>query len=272
MTKEMIIEELRNRGYEAKELDISKNGVKMDGIAVKTSDDTSAVFYLQALISYAKKNNMPFSAIVDAIIEQADCGHVSRFKEKLTDKEYVLNNIFVGLQSCADPDILMKPTEYGNIMSYLYVRDDESNKDENYTAKVRDGFLDSLGISEDEAWKRALSNTKADTVLVSMTEFMREAGCIVEDPSTLPLFILTNKSRHFGAAALLNKEKLAAFGQEQATNKFIVLPSSIHEVLIIPYRNGDPDPSFFSNIIPIINQNEVKPEEWLSDHAYIVEV
>lgn len=52
---------------------------------------------------------------------------------------------------------------------------------------------------------------------------------------------------------------------------FFILPSSTHETLVIP-DNGAFDYRVLEDMVQTINENEVAPEERLSDHVYHYDV
>ena len=80
------------------------------------------------------------------------------------------------------------------------------------------------------------------------------------------LFVLTNSIRNFGAAAILYEHRLEGIGDYFKENYF-VLPSSVHEVIMIPEskaaRQND-----LSAIVKEVNETQVQKEEVLSDHVY----
>ena len=51
----------------------------------------------------------------------------------------------------------------------------------------------------------------------------------------------------------------------------VVLPSSIHEMLILPYDDSI-DMDVMSEMVREINATQVSPEERLTDQAYLIEV
>lgn len=59
--------------------------------------------------------------------------------------------------------------------------------------------------------------------------------------------------------------------KKHGVDKLVCLPSSVHEMIILPYEeNGDME--VLNNMVAEINQNEVEPEERLTDRAYILTV
>lgn len=82
----------------------------------------------------------------------------------------------------------------------------------------------------------------------------------------LPLYVLTNSSGVFGSACLLDTAVLDAFA-EKAGSDFLVFPSSIHEVLLLPDA-PDLDYDGLHEMIGKINLEAVLPEDRLSDSLY----
>lgn len=81
----------------------------------------------------------------------------------------------------------------------------------------------------------------------------------------LPMYVLTNEQRLYGAACLLYEEFSACLSQTQSN--FYVIPSSIHEVLLVPATKGM-IPEAFNQMVQNVNETQLLPEEILSDHAY----
>ena len=180
----------------------------------------------------------------------------------LFDRDFILNSIFVGLQKVSTEDIEKKLCEdFEGIESYLYIRG-EADREGSYSIKVSKAVLDRANISEVEAWEQAQTNTEAETSLESM-EYSEDM-----DEMT-PFFIISNKSKVKGASAILNKKVLAEFGERYHTNKIVVLPSSVHEMLLVPYTE-EIDLDTFSDMVGQVNSSEVDPTEQLVDRAFII--
>lgn len=104
--------------------------------------------------------------------------------------------------------------------------------------------------------------------LMNMAVLLKE---LYIDPASLlsldfPMYVLTNTERLNGAASLLYEgqlEKLAKILGEE----YYVLPSSIHEVIIVP-KSKVVDKNDLSHMVNEINQEHLQREEVLSNHAY----
>ncbi|MCI8569745.1 MAG: hypothetical protein HFJ11_07240 [Bacilli bacterium] len=80
------------------------------------------------------------------------------------------------------------------------------------------------------------------------------------------MFVLTNQGMRYGASALACPgvmEKISRLFPEG----FYILPSSIHEVLIVP-KDGELVPKELGNLVREVNQIEVSSDEVLSDRVY----
>jgi len=80
------------------------------------------------------------------------------------------------------------------------------------------------------------------------------------------MYVLTNESGLHGAACILYKRPLSLFGKK-INRDFYVLPSSVHEVIIVP-KFSDLRKEDLSCMVRDINKTGVSPEEVLSDNVY----
>lgn len=79
----------------------------------------------------------------------------------------------------------------------------------------------------------------------------------------IPMYVLSNDKQVFGAGAILYDgmyEKL-----EKIVGDFIVIPSSVHETIIVPSIYDSP---YITSMIREVNETVVAPEEVLSNRPY----
>ena len=84
-----------------------------------------------------------------------------------------------------------------------------------------------------------------------------------QDPK---MYVMTNESKINGAAAMIFTDKIDEFANEQQTN-FFILPSSVHEVLLIP-DTGEINVNELEDMVKSVNRTQVSPDEVLSDNVY----
>lgn len=274
MTREMIITELKNRGYNAEAQTNIKNGVAFEGIRIMASSNVAPVIYTDDILRRAEEENKNLDEVVSAIIGiyEANCSIDFDINE-LFDREFVLSHLYIGLQKESTEELIKRGCDLEGIESYLYIRRDR-NEGEGYSVKLNEGILERANITEKEAWRSAEYNTNRETKIQSMASVMAELygmDDFEEFEGLTPLYVISNECKMKGASAILNKEALAQFARSHNTEDIIIIPSSIHEMLLVPYIE-DMDLDYFSAMVREVNNTEVRPEERLTDRAYIVTV
>ena len=84
------------------------------------------------------------------------------------------------------------------------------------------------------------------------------------------MWVLTNKERVFGASALLYDNQLEKVA-EKIKEDFYILPSSIHEVIIVPKKYGAPK-DYMVKMVREINGENLDMEERLADNVYFYSI
>lgn len=87
-----------------------------------------------------------------------------------------------------------------------------------------------------------------------------------ESESSMPLYVLTNRERIFGASAMLYSDKVRKLAEELNTD-LLILPSSVHEVLLLPDDKAQ-NYDFYRQMVSEVNRTQVDPEEVLSFNLY----
>ena len=97
-------------------------------------------------------------------------------------------------------------------------------------------------------------------------EFSFSANLSLCPPDSPPFYVLTNSCGINGAVCMLYPQVLKNFA-EGMEHDILILPSSIHEVLLLPDENDVPY-EHLSNLVTSINQSEVPSHERLSNQVY----
>ena len=87
-----------------------------------------------------------------------------------------------------------------------------------------------------------------------------------EDEPSFPMYVLTNASRYYGASVLLLKKELSKISQ--SLGNLIILPSSLHELIVLPENQYTGDCEACAEMVKNVNTSVVLPEDYLSDHVY----
>lgn len=102
-------------------------------------------------------------------------------------------------------------------------------KRENGIIPIKKGFLEQLGVTEEYIFNKAKRNT-------FYPDNIRVLNPAKEDP--FDMYIITNKDCLFGAAMIANKIMMKVFADEIIGEDFWVIPSSVHECILLPNMDG----------------------------------
>ena len=137
------------------------------------------------------------------------------------------------------------------------------------TILIHNYQLDYWNITVDRLYSDAHNNTcrLLPYRLYDMYDFIKEkAGVDTLSGNISSACILTNTSNSNGAACILYEGLIKEVSRKLKSN-LILIPSSIHEFIIIPtdtYDNLD----YYSKLVKEVNEAYVQDDELLSDHAY----
>ncbi len=88
------------------------------------------------------------------------------------------------------------------------------------------------------------------------------------EESSVPMYVLSNRQQYFGGACIRYPNVLKEISQSLVQDKLYILPSSIHEVILVPASQAD-NPAELAKIVQEVNLTEVAPDEVLSDSIYL---
>lgn len=87
------------------------------------------------------------------------------------------------------------------------------------------------------------------------------------DKMDVPMYVLTNYKRYYGAACIAYPyvmERIADMLQDD----YYIIPSSVHEILFVSKKECI-DSNRLNRIIEDVNWTQVEDEDWLSNHTYL---
>lgn len=156
-----------------------------------------------------------------------------------------------------------------------------ADKDSSAHTKIYNNLMDMWKISKDELFAQAFENVKSNDqpVLSSMFDvldtFYADSNVVpnmleTDEPVELgpdaAMFVLANESRNFGAVSIVCPGVAEKIG-ELFPQGYYVLPSSLHETLIIP-KSPEMNPKALGEMVRDVNRDVVSKEEILSDRVY----
>lgn len=140
------------------------------------------------------------------------------------------------------------------------------------TVTVTRDMIRAWNTTFDEVIQIAKANTFNEThTFKSMKEVIAEIMGIpveeMDDDNEVSMYVLANISQTNGAIKICDTNAMMGIANKLNAD-LLVLPSSIHEVIIIP-KNDDTDIDYLSSMVDSINGDVVDEQDVLSDHVYV---
>lgn len=257
--REKIIRILEERGYKVRSHDVVKNGITFRGITIGEGNILPTIYLEQ----FENRNDL--EEVAEEIIEMCEEGLNTLPTLSVKDFmnwDYVKSKLQLCIQRKGNEDIVKR--DFLDLEEYVRVNVFDSG-----TFKVRPEHLDKLGITEEELFDAAWDCTAPTVEVHDMMQMLEELGYGIVTEEQIPelsMIVATNKSRMFGAIAMKAVDKLAEIADRYETD-LVILPSSIHEVLLHPVKE---DTNFLEldAMVREVNATQVAPEEVLSNNAY----
>ena len=288
--KDFLPERYENANVSINEV-IKNNDTKLYGLTIRTEDQTIApTLYLEDYFKeYESGKSMDF--VLDHIAGIYDEASVNgldidtkEMVDKITNYEETKGKIVprvVNRESNEERLKNMPHTDMGDLAVTYHV-DLGNSEDGQMSVAVSNEMLNKYGVSVEEMHEKACENMKEispatfETMVETLANLMipgyedmdpeekKEARAQFEMPDP-GMYVLSNDSKAFGAAAILDTDTMDKI--EAEVGEFYILPSSVHETLIVPIREGM-ELKDLEAMVQEVNATQVAPNEVLSDHVY----
>lgn len=278
------IKEILGDGYNTEIRTVSKNnGIILTGISIsRIGDSVSPLFYLND--SYTQMEDIKTDA-EDVARKIVNCfrGHgnlpaaTHLSVNVLHDFEQVKGKVMFKLINTRSNECLLRqvpnmPYLDLSIVFYLYMGEDEEGM---MTAQLNNEHFALWEVDVQTLYRNALQNMQRvmPAVIKSMKEIMNSLRMVCEEESNedereeaTPFHVLTTASGINGAVCMLYPGVLAGFA-EQRGKDIIIIPSSVHELLLMEDVEGM-DYKELVDLVRLINATEVAHEDVLSGNIY----
>ena len=146
-------------------------------------------------------------------------------------------------------------------MAVLYYLLVEGPDHEPGCIRVSWNMLGDWGVAEDLLYRDALENSRK---MLGERLFCFDQDT-EEEGEKSGMMVLSNEKNYFGASVILYSEEIRRVSEKLGQDLFI-LPSSVHEVILLPAEGQDPDA--LRATVRRINETEVRTEDVLTDSVY----
>ncbi len=267
---------------------------ELQGISIRPLNaDTAPSVYLEDYYTEFQ-NGKEISQIAKEIVDLSNRRklNVHIIMENLLDYEWVKQRLRVKLINYERNMKLLRSVPHEKMLDLAVVPFILLSKGaEIMSITVNNQLLNGWEISKDEMLKRAKENTmKMEPVIVEkmtdvilrmiLNEFRSMAsegkecekeeflnGIIGTNTGRNEMYILTNQDKCNGAFSAFQTKNLSDLADHIGVDKLYILPSSIHEAIVVP-ANGI-DGNQLEEMVYSVNRTEVNAEDFLSDEVYV---
>ena len=263
------------------------NGVVLDAIVLhKQSEQVSPCLYLNHYYEQYKQGVTEAEIIEDILnVVNENKGEVeqqSLITSEIRDFSKVSDLICYRLVNAKMNEALLKTVPHKKfldlaIVYYVVCKTDEDGIG---TILVENSFFEEWDCSLNELHEKAVENTMRifPPQIRSMEEVIsgmmgREEEVSESCDGSTRMYVASNSMNLHGAAVTLYPNLLRNFfhGLKRKAKGLVILPSSIHEQIIIPYTEHMEVDSLKA-MVKEINSTQVEKEEVLSDSVYVYSV
>ena len=276
------VEKRAGENYRVKLNDVMKNnGVVLRGITLMQDDSNiSPTIYLNPYYDAYENGDTTLGTVIDEVIDTYERNKINRSIDMkfFLNYETVRSRIIFKLINTEKNRELLRDVPYipFHDLSIVFQCLVSEERFGNASILIHNVHLQLWKVNARELYECALGNTPllqgyelAD--MNTVLEEMKALGGIddeeIEDmQQEVPMYVLSNKSRINGASCILYKDILKDFAMVVDKDLY-VLPSSIHEVILLP-SDGTQESEQLKEMVREINQSQVEKEEVLSDSVY----
>ncbi len=260
------------------------NGVPRIGLVISDGVNTASpcIFMDGYYALYREQKDMGL-VVGDIIRTYKDNGGWDFPLEIILDREHMLDNVLFKLVNTDKNERMLHEAPHYNLaelgLSMVFYMPFQTREEGIMaTAFVDNGLMKAWDSSQEELLEHARKNTpkKMRVFLCSILDILREHTSVdvgqaphPEVFGEIPAYVLSNEQKLYGAGSILYEGVLER-AAEQFKSGFYILPSSVHEVILLPSdRKKMFNTESLKGMVAEINRSgEVSDDEVLSDEVY----
>ncbi len=280
------VEKRAGKNYTVRLNDVRKNnGVVLSGLTVMQDDSNiSPTIYLNHYYKAYEEGRVTLRYVVNDVMDIYNRNRVNRSVDMryLLNYENVKGSIIYKLVNTDQNKEILKEIPHIEFLDLSILFQCLIEKEEYGIASilVHNTHLKLWDVSLEELYQTAKNNTprlleyEIKSLRETISEIVQEEAiqemdcewCVEEMKESIPMYVLSNKNKVEGATCILYPELIQDFASAVGSSLYII-PSSIHEVLLLPTID-DIECSKIKEMIRQINDTQVKTEEVLSYSLY----
>ena len=248
---------------------LKNNSLRLDGLLILyPGENIAPALYLNQY--YARYlGGVPMETILDEIFSTYEsCRCPDRFNlDALRHFDTLKEHLSVRLISRSSNEELLRTVPhipFLDLAAVFFLSVDAGSLGTS-TIQIRKEYLELWNVDTETLYRTALENLRTqDTPAYFPLSSL--AGSPGGEQILSTVYVLTNQTKLYGASFLLSKRTLAAFAERHGD--FYVLPSSVHEVILVPCSIGF-SPASLLGMLRDVNRTDLDTEDVLSDNLYV---
>ena len=276
-----ILQEAKDRmwGVQVEIRPVEKlQGESYTGLSIQPSDSPmAATLNLDAVYNQMVDQGKSFQEVADDLITHAADIIVDMPKidvNDLTNYDQMKNTLVVQvIPTDRNADMLADiPHKDIEDMSLVYRMQIDQNETDTSSVLITNEMLENYGITVDQLHQDAM-----DAAVINNPATFRSMQEVLSDLMGMPaemmppmdgpqMYVASVESSLNGAGVIAYPDFMNQVA-EQVGGDFFVLPSSVHEVLVVP-DDGSIDRHDLESMVREVNASEVLPKDQLSDNVY----
>lgn len=258
----------------AEVIKVTKVNEESDGLVIRREGETAVpVLYLKQYYEERMRGTFSQQSFEETCLEIVqDYLRACRCRDEISiDKKFIIEHLFL---KAVNSNRNMKLV---NSAPHLKIHDlamlPYSEVGDIGTVLITHDMAAYLGISGEQLLAEAIRKNSRNmpVCLKSMTEILAGfadmgIGVPEEEPMPFEIYVLSNENYKYGASLLANKEVLD-YAAEKVGGNFYILPSSIHEVILVREEWGQPE-ELKAMVMEVNHGGIIEGGEVLSDNVY----
>lgn len=284
--REKLVKELQKRmpGTVIFPRDTKKNnGVVFSGIIIRdNSSNVAPNIYTEDLYYDYQNGHKDMEGVIDSVLEIYEkmkpekCFHVSEILDYSKARSR-LNGRLVNTEKNSGALTELPHRDFFDL-SLTYFVDVTRDGDEGCASiQVTNAHMEKWDVTEDDLYRQfreSMEQNDRSRIQPVMDVLAEAANCPPEEISAVcgsigiaTMYVLSNARKLNGAVEILNKKAMEK-AAETIGDDFYILPSSIHETILVPVRGNEDGADKLAEMVACINSSEVPDTEVLSNHVY----
>lgn len=276
------VRDILGNGYEVKYTEVIKNnGVMYHALSIKKEDQNIApTIYIDGLFDYYNRGCLMKNLVTEVIrMYRISTPKHSAGVEFYQDFSKVAGRLHFKVVNYEKNKDKLESIPYRRALDLALVplcryRGEEIGDG---VITIQNSHLKLWEITEEELWENVFENAEKNspvkiTGLIDFIEKISGQSCGIDEMGDMSdaggMCIVSNESGMYGASTVFYPGVLREIADNMETDLFVI-PSSVHEVIILPDPNFTVDISELRTMIHEVNVTTVKDEEVLSDNLYV---